>query len=42
MPSRTITANSSAALLAVERNACRPAAEAAPGGVMPPPPQVSY
>jgi hypothetical protein len=39
VPTRTLAANSSAALLAVDRGACRPKARAAPGV---PPPQVSY
>lgn len=40
VPTRTIAANDSAALLAVDPGACHPARRAAPGAT--PPPQVSY
>jgi hypothetical protein len=41
VPARMIAANNSAALLAVDRSACRPDSGAAPGTI-PPPPQVTY
>ena len=41
VPTRTVTANSSAALLAVDRSACRPRGDAA-SSVTVPPPQVTY
>jgi hypothetical protein len=41
VPTRLVAANSSAALLAVDRGACHPESRTAPG-VMPVPPQVTY
>jgi hypothetical protein len=40
VPTRVLTANSSAALLAVDRSACRPGSDAASGMALPP--QVTY